>query len=136
VKQYVLGVPFTQIIDDYMPMDGNNTILAGLGKDGSIWGAITEKAFAKRYGNYEHTVGGWMSAAVSAINGSPFTDFAHGNISEQILWNLLQSHDVDTDVMTAGSHFCGNHDQSNENGVACSHAYTTLGTYELRLSNG
>ena len=58
---YTLGVPFTQIIDDWLPMNGGtNTIFAGLGKDGSAWGAITEKAFAKRYGNWEHTVGGWM----------------------------------------------------------------------------
>ena len=56
VQMYALGVPFTQIVDDWMPMDERNanTFFAGVGKDGSAWGAIAEKAFAKRYGNYDN----------------------------------------------------------------------------------
>ena len=52
VQMYTLGVPFTQIVDDWLPMNGSQTIFAGLGKDNSVWGAILEKAFAKRYGNW------------------------------------------------------------------------------------
>jgi hypothetical protein len=52
MNMFSLGVPFTQIIDDRMPMYGGNTIFAGLGKDGSTWGAIVEKAYAKWYGNW------------------------------------------------------------------------------------
>ena len=52
VQMYTLGVPFTQIVDDWMPMTGGEPIFGGLGKDGSIWGAVLEKTFAKRYGNY------------------------------------------------------------------------------------
>lgn len=77
-----------------------------------------------------------MSAAVSALNGSPFVDHQHGNLTASQLWDVLKTHDADSDVMTAGSHFCGSHDQTNENGVACSHAYTTLGTYVLTKDNG
>ena len=44
---FSLGVPFTQIIDDRLPMKGDNTIFAGLGKDGSVWMALVEKFFAK-----------------------------------------------------------------------------------------
>jgi len=74
---YSLGVPYTQIIDDRLPMNGNNTIFAGLGKDGSVWMALVEKFYAKWYGNYQHLVGGWMAYAVSALNGSPFIEIQH-----------------------------------------------------------
>ena len=136
VKQYTLGVPFTQIVDDYLPYSGENTIFAGLGKDGSIWGAIMEKVFAKRYGNWEHTVGGWMYAAVAAMNGSPWVNHYHGGINDDELWTVLKAHDLDKDVMTAATHFCGSHDESNDAGVACSHAYTVLGCGEFDGPNG
>ena len=136
VKMYTLGVPFTQIIDDYLPYSGENTIFAGLGKDGSVWGAVMEKVFAKRYGNWEHTVGGWMYAAVAAMNGSPWVNHWHGGISSDDLWTLVKTHDKDKDVMTAATHFCGSHDESNDDGAACSHAYTVLGCGEYDGPNG
>lgn len=136
VQMYTLGVPFTQIVDDWMPLSDGNTLFAGLGKDGSIWGAITEKTFAKRYGNYEHTVGGWMYAGVATINGSPYKIFDHAGLSNDELFNLIKTHDIDKDVMTAASHFCGSHDETNDAGVACSHAYTTIGCGEFSTGSG
>lgn len=106
LRMYGLGVPFTQIIDDYLPLVGGEHIFGGLGKDGSIWGSIVEKAFAKRYGNYEHLVGGWMSAAVSIVNGSPWEEFDHINITKEALWTKLRLFDSRNDVLTAGSWFC------------------------------
>ena len=58
LRMYALGVPFTQIVDDYLPLSNDRHIFGGLGKDGSVWGSIVEKAYGKRYGNYEHLVGG------------------------------------------------------------------------------
>merc|ERR1712226_1300520 len=109
----------------------NNTIFAGVGKDGSAWGAISEKAFAKRYGNYEHTVGGWMYAAVSAMNGSPYKIHSHAGATEDEIWGIIESHDQDNDIMTAATHFCGGDDEQNQDGTACSHAYTVLSCMEL-----
>ena len=54
MNMYSLGIPFTQIIDDWMPMVNNHTIYGRTGRDGSIWAAVAEKMFAKWYGNYEH----------------------------------------------------------------------------------
>ena len=71
-NMYLIGVPITLIVDDYLPMVDNNTVFGGLGKDGSLWGAIAEKMFAKYYGNYENLDGGIMGPAVSAMNGSPY----------------------------------------------------------------
>ena len=38
--------------------------------------------------------------------------------------------------MTAGSLFCGSHDETNGNGVACSHAYTVIGCGEFDTPEG
>lgn len=82
MNMYSLGVPFTQIVDDWMPIrPSGNTLYAGLGQDGSYWAAIVEKMFAKWYGNWEHLVGGWMNLAVSALNGSPFLNHDHGSLN-------------------------------------------------------
>lgn len=104
---YSLGVPYTQIIDDWMPMNGGNTVFAGLGKDGSTWGAIVEKHFAKWYGNYEHLVGGWMADAVSAMNGSPYDERSSSNYTSQQLWDWITAANMDNDIITAGSNNCG-----------------------------
>jgi len=74
---YALGVPYTEYVDDYLPVKNGRQIFAGTGKDDSIWGAIVEKAFAKRYGNYLHTEGGWMATAVAQMNGSPYRTYWH-----------------------------------------------------------
>ena len=65
VNIYTLGIPHTIVVDDYLPLIKNNegrytTLYSEVGddEDSSIWGAIMEKAFAKRYGNYEHIIGG------------------------------------------------------------------------------
>ena len=63
VNFYTLGVPHTVIVDDFLPLrdlgEGRwGTLYAGLGTDGSIWGPVLEKAFAKLHGNYSHIVGG------------------------------------------------------------------------------
>ena len=114
VNMYSVGVPFTEIIDDNLPMYGSNTIFAGKGKDGSIWGAIVEKAFAKYYGNWERLVGGWMAYAVSALNGGPFSEYWHTDYNADEIWNILRAADLDNDIITAGSQFCGSHDNSTE----------------------
>jgi hypothetical protein len=63
VNFYTLGVPHTVIVDDLLPLSNNwdgshATQLAGIGVDGSLWGPILEKAFAKYHGNWLHTEGG------------------------------------------------------------------------------
>lgn len=130
MTMYSMGVPFTQIIDDYMPMSGGNTIFASIGYDGSFWAALVEKFFAKWYGNYEHLVGGWMNLAVAALNGSPWIERGHNGNHEEI-WNFITNADQDNDIITAASQFCGTDADTNEDGVACSHAYTVIHTYTI-----
>ena len=75
VNMYVLGVPYTMWVDDYLPLQGNDLAFVGKGKDSKFgfWASILEKAFAKRYGNYAHSIGGAPPHAITNLNGSPFT---------------------------------------------------------------
>ena len=99
VNLYTLGVPHTVIVDDYLPLsrvkdkEGNpkdeySTIFSHVAEDGSLWGAILEKAFAKLYGNYARLVAGDPREATRALNGSPSIHFSHGHaqVTEEFLW--------------------------------------------------
>ena len=104
VNMYVLGVPFTVYVDDYLPTNkSKHPLFAEKGKDDSIWAGIVEKAFSKSYGNYQHTVGGWMATAVSRINGSPFTLRDHEADSDDDLWAWLIEHDSKDNILTAAT---------------------------------
>jgi calpain-15 len=108
MQLYSLGVPFTQIVDDYLPIwDDYQPVFANVGFDGSVWGALTEKVFAKWYGNYEHTIAGWMKHAVSALNGSPVSEHWHTDYTKAAIWDILTSAHADNDIVTAASQFCG-----------------------------
>ena len=76
INIYTLGFPQTIIVDDYLPLikrgDKYDTLYAELSEDGAIWGPIIEKAFAKRFGNYEHIISGIPSEAVKMLTGAPF----------------------------------------------------------------
>lgn len=95
-NMYHLGVPITMIVDDYLPMkEANwgsrpyNTVFASIGDDGSLYGTIIEKMFAKYYGNYQNIVGGWMGYAVAAMNGSPFTEYWLDQADKNDIWNKI-----------------------------------------------
>jgi len=121
---YALGIPFTQYVDDYLPTDnGVVPMFANIGKDGSIWGAIVEKAYAKRYGNYQHMEGGWMATGVANLNGSPFKTYLHYELSnDNEIWAILSTHDQDKDIMTAGTT-----NDNKETNLPGGHAYTIIG---------
>ena len=81
---WALNVPITILVDDVLPVNkyaNQNTVFAKLGEDGSIWGAVMEKAFSKFHGNYARTKGGYSTDGVSTLNGSPFENYYHDNPS-------------------------------------------------------
>ena len=136
INLYALGVPFTMVLDDWMAMSGSNTIFASIGRDGSVWGALVEKAFAKYYGNYTRTVAGLMADAVTALNGSPAESISHGWLSADNIWDRIVEAKTGGDIVTGGSKNCGTHDNTTVAGVACSHAYSILDTHILYDDNG
>ena len=86
VQFWALNVPLTIIVDDVLPMDkayNARSLYAKLGEDGSVWGAVMEKAFAKFHGTYARIAGGYSSDGVSTLNGSPYEDYRHDNLSNR-----------------------------------------------------
>ena len=128
---YVLGVPHTIIVDDFLPRlpQGVNSF-ASKGLDHSLWGAILEKALAKSMGNYAHSSGGQMYNGVRAITGAPHEEHTHENMSVDELWKELTSHDGKDDILNAGTKGQGHHNKTS-NGLSMGHAYTVLKTETL-----
>ena len=72
-------------------------------KDGSLWGPILEKAFAKYHGNYLHTVGGIPQMAVKTLYGAPHKYIDHVNYTPEKLWKIITDAEKRGDVITVGS---------------------------------
>ncbi len=98
----------TVMVDDYLPLtkqeDGSyKTVYAHISSDGSLWGPILEKVFAKRYGNYQHIISGYSSEAVRSLTGSPYQYFTHKETDLETLWKILSTHDKKNDFITAST---------------------------------
>lgn len=138
INIYTLGLPQTIIVDDYLPLrrgdDGSyKALYARISDDRAIFGPIIEKAFAKRYGNYEHIIAGFPTDAIRVLTGSPMETIYHDETSVEKLWQRLAKHDLEQDFITCGtSDFDERRNKSQ--GLAEMHAYTVMGT--LTLSNG
>ena len=87
MQLYALGMPMTVVVDDYLPAfeqeDGTfTTLFSELSADSPLWTVIIEKAFAKRYGNYEHITEGVPSEAIRALTGNPILKYSHDDMNE------------------------------------------------------
>ena len=112
--------------------------MAGIGTDGSLWGPILEKAFAKYHGNYSHTESGFSGTALKTLYGAPVFEMIHKSYTADKLWKALQASDTNGDVITAGTHEtdAGSHWERQANGLANNHAYTILGVKEVTDASG
>ena len=91
VQLYALGLPMTIVVDDYLPAieqedKSFTTLFSELTKESPLWTVMIEKAFAKRYGNYEHITTGIPSEAIRALTGNPILKYAHDDMNEETLW--------------------------------------------------
>ena len=91
VNLYALNVPVTIQVDDWLPLrsNGSDAIFAKIPEDGSLWGPIIEKAFAKFHGNYARLEQGWVADGVNTLNGSPSFDIDNGGASLEKIWQAL-----------------------------------------------
>ena len=61
-------------IDDKLPLDKSGYFkFAKGGKDGSLWGPLLEKGFAKMLGTYENMVAGDPIESIRMLSGAPAT---------------------------------------------------------------
>ena len=84
---YALNVPVTITIDDMIPLrnwnnsSGKTTWFGEVADDGSVWGPLIEKAFAKFHGTYGRIEGGDLTDGVTAMNGGPSKAVSTTNFS-------------------------------------------------------
>ena len=133
---YLLGVPITVVIDDYLPLQKQSerqTMYAEIGEDGAIWGTLFEKFYAKYFGNYEMVDAGVGSRGIEVATGSPFKHHAHIKLEDpEALWKKLMQ--KGEQMVTSGSYNGPGTDQeSNEDGLPYMHAFSILGVYQLNV---
>lgn len=127
---FVRGLPTIITVDDFVPTQYGKPYFAGVGQDGSLWGPILEKAWAKVSGNYERINLGGADEAFRFFTGCPtdYTEFSW--LSTDDVWTYLQSADNNnymSELATNG----GTDTQFNSYGLAMGHAYTMMGTYKV-----
>lgn len=93
VNFYALGVPHSIVIDDQLPVSGGGLVMAQAGDDGSLWGALLEKAFSKYWGNYLRTEGGLGEMAIRTMTGAPYFDFHNASSDLDTVWNAVKEAD-------------------------------------------
>jgi hypothetical protein len=77
-KMYLLDMPITVVVDDYIPLlkrDEDLTLYAKVSADGGLWGTLYEKFFAKFFGNYETIDAGGGGHGIQVATGSPAKQF-------------------------------------------------------------
>ena len=127
----------TVMVDDFLPMieqeEGElSTLYSNVGDETPLWGAIMEKAFAKRYGNYEHVTEGVPSEAIRALTGAPLIAYPHKDMNPATLWQLISNNDPADDFMVVGTETMSPDTQSDIPGVAPGHTYSIVGTHILK----
>jgi hypothetical protein len=72
-RVYIKGIPTVVVVDDKLPYNSTYGWLnfAQQGDDGSIWGPLMEKVFAKVAGNYEYITAGTSKEAFDSLTGAP-----------------------------------------------------------------
>lgn len=126
----------TVMVDDYLPTfkhsDGSfTTYNTKLGSDTPLWAPLLEKAFAKRYGNYEHITEGVPSEAIRALTGAPFISYEHSEMTESTIWDLIEASDPVDDFLVAGTEKMDEDFTSELPAVAPNHAFSIVGTAQL-----
>jgi len=103
-----------------------------LGDETPLWGAIMEKAFAKKYGNYEHITSGTPSEAIRALTGAPLISYDHREVTAETLWQLISNNDPSDDFIVAGTEKMKADTAAVVPGMAPNHSYSILGTHILK----
>lgn len=71
------------VIDDFLPVTGENKPAFSSSKKGELWVAFLEKAWAKLHGSYARTEEGTPSFVATHIMGVPSESILHASISDE-----------------------------------------------------
>ncbi len=131
---FMAGYPTKVYVDDYLPFRGTTsdfrTVYAGLGTDGSTWGALAEKLWAKLSNNYEATIAGNHEEIYPLFTGAPTDDYSSSRYTADQLWTILRGHTDANHIIGSGTPAGseGGDQQVMSNGLHYWHAYSVLNT--------
>lgn len=132
-QMYLMGMPITVVVDDYIPLDiydWSQSLYAKISKDGALWGTLYEKFFAKFFGNYEIIDAGGTAHGIEVSTGSPYKDWSHDKLdSDQIedLWQQILDSETNGMMISSGSYQGNGSDQeNNEVGLPYNHAFSVM----------
>lgn len=136
---YIRGIPRTIVIDDFLPFKGTSSkklYLAINSSDNGIWSPLLEKVWAKAMGSYLTIKGGQAREGFDFLTGGP-TDLIYfeGKTVDEI-WNTISAFDKKDYIISCSTAGKGNDQETNPYGIAMSHAYSIIGAFEIKDSNG
>ena len=71
------------VIDDFLPVTGENKPAFSHSKSGELWVALLEKAWAKLHGSYARTEEGTPSFVATHIMGVPSESISHMDVCDE-----------------------------------------------------
>ncbi len=146
VDVFIKGKPTTVVIDDLLPFHKTYgwLVFDHQKDDGTMWGPLMEKVWAKINGNYEFIIGGNSFETFNLLLGSPtiYYDRSWADIgfnsadattwgpAAETAWNLISAADVAGNIMSSSV------GSTNNVGLVGNHAYTLIGTRTLTTEAG
>lgn len=119
-------------VDDYLPWYGGSPAFAKRSNDGDFWMSILEKTFAKMMGNYEAIGGGWQAETWRILNGAPTQFYTMQSIN----YNSITAFNTIVNALKNGFMVGTDTSTNPPYGLVEGHAYSVVGAYNLRDSNG
>jgi len=110
------------------------------GWDGSLWGPLLEKAWAKTNGNYENLDAGFPSEGFKFLTNAPTATYTIADLDADSLWAIVNDADSDNYMMSIwtdqGPDGAGDTYEDPKYHLPYSHAYTILETREVTAVDG
>jgi hypothetical protein len=142
VRFYIRGKPWVVTIDEklFWYTSSSNKYLKFNQPDTTnkiFWAAILEKAWAKVKGNYEMAEGGFVITGLRTLTGAPVFKYdtkdigTSSGLSMDATFDLLAAADDADYPIGAGTAGGGDDSGRNDCGIATSHAYSVLATFEM-----
>jgi len=125
------GLPREVVVDDIMPMrswgSGFNFWFNGRGEDGSMWGPIAEKVWAKTNGAYGDIESGNVLEGYYFLTGVPGYHASDVTSDATATYNLIHGLAQNGNFISAGSN-CAT---CSSLGIVAGHAYSVHDAYQL-----
>lgn len=125
---YIRGIPHQIVVDDAVPAGnyGKSPVFAGFGSDGSIWGPLLEKAWAKANGNYEKIISGNSYEAWDFVTSAPHDHIYLTTLSTDAMWTKVSAADNANNIMALGTYQGGGDTTACAFNLPCGHAYSLI----------